>query len=149
MVILNSIIIQKPKLVVFDYIKFCKNQDHFSVWNMADPKKKTHYEGTDGEVGFKYTWDSTDKNVGAGTQEITEIKNGESVKFRLCFERPMKNVAVAEFVLIEIDKNSTEVSWNFNGPTKFPMSLFSFIFKKILGKDMTKSLENLKAILEK
>ena len=148
MLIQSAVVIHKPTSVVFDYVKYCKNQDNFSVWNMADPQKKTHYEGQDGEVGFIYSWDSTNKNVGAGTQEILSIEDGHSVTYQIRFERPMKSVATAEFVLKEVNAHTTELSWNFASPTKFPMNLFNFIFKRILVKDMTKSLANLKAVLE-
>ena len=38
------IVINKPKQEVFDYIKFVKNQDHFSKWNMMDPKMVKTYK---------------------------------------------------------------------------------------------------------
>ena len=48
----REIIINKPKQVVFDYVKILKNQDAYSVWNMKDLAAKKTYTGTDGTVGF-------------------------------------------------------------------------------------------------
>lgn len=62
-----STTINKPKRVVFDYVKMVKNQENYSIWVMQDPNVKMIYEGVDGTVGFKATWDSKDDNVGAGS----------------------------------------------------------------------------------
>ena len=149
LIVEKSVVINKSKNEVFDYLKICKNQDQFSVWNMQDPAKKTSYEGTDGTVGFVYKWDSANKQVGAGSQKITKIEPGVSIVYDLHFERPMKNTAVAKFAIATENTNQTKVSWEFRGATKFPMSLFKGIFQKMLGKDMEKSLNNLKQVLEK
>ena len=36
----KSIKINKSSGLVFDYLKMTRNQDNFSVWNMADPNMK-------------------------------------------------------------------------------------------------------------
>ena len=148
MFIHKSIVIDKPRQEVYDYLKFSLNQNKFSVWNMTDPNQKVTTQGKDGTVGFVYTWDSENKNVGAGSQEIKALEEGERIEYELRFERPMKNVAKSEFHLMAINEDQTEVSWDFRGPTKFPMSLFKGIFQRMLGKDLAQSLENLKGVLE-
>lgn len=136
-----------PKL--FDYLKMVKSQEDFSVWNRADPNKNVSSEGTDGTVGFVYRWDSTQKNVGAGSQTITEIEKNTSISYTLQFERPMKSVGYSKFQFKEISPQETEVSWSFKSPLKFPMSLFKGKFQKMIGKDLEKSMENLKQFTEK
>ena len=148
MLIEKSIIIDRPKNEVFNYLKYIKNQNQYSVWNMKDPNQKVSEKGTDGTVGFVYSWDSQNKNVGAGSQEIKKLVENETIEYELRFERPMKNIAQSKFVVSVISNLQTQVIWDFRGPTKFPMSLFSGIFKKMLGKDISKSLENLKKKLE-
>ena len=148
MLIEKSIIIDRPQNEVFNYLKYTKNQNQFSVWNMKDPNQKVSEKGTDGTVGFVYSWDSQNKNVGAGSQEIKKLVENETIEYELRFERPMKNIAKSKFVISEISGSQTQVTWDFRGPTKFPMSLFSGIFKKMLGKDISTSLENLKKKLE-
>lgn len=149
MYIKKSIEIDKPIIEVYEFLKLIRNHNQFSVWNMADPHQKVTNSGEDGTVGYIYSWDSKMKNVGAGTQEITEMKTNEFIAYVIRFDRPMKNLAQAKFILEELTGNSTNVSWEFRGPTKFPMSLFKGIFEKMLGKDMAKSMDNLKAVLEK
>lgn len=145
----KSVMINRPKQEVYDYLKYVKNQEKFSVWNMADPHKETTHQGTDATEGFIYSWSSKNKNVGTGSQEIKKLADGERIEYELRFERPMKNVANAHFSLEYMDENQTKVTWNFNGPTRFPMSLFKGIFQKMLGKDMAQSLENLKGVMER
>jgi hypothetical protein len=145
----KSIEINKSSKLVFDYLKMTKNQDNFSVWNMADPTMKKEYKGLDGTLGFVYGWDSTNKNVGAGEQEITGIDEGKSIEYVIRFFRPMQNTGISKFEVISKGANTSSVVWIFDSPSKFPMSLLSPIFKKMLGKDIEKGLGNLKAILEK
>jgi hypothetical protein len=144
----KSITINRNSGLVFDYLKITKNQDYFSVWNMADPNMKKTHKGTDGTVGFIYSWDSTVKNVGAGEQEITAIEEGKSIDYTIKFYRPMQNTGKTKFQITSLGDESTSVVWIFDSPSKFPMSLFSPIFKKMLGKDLEKGLVNLKKIME-
>jgi uncharacterized membrane protein len=149
MIIEKNVSINKSISEVFAFLKETKNQDRFSVWNMKDPDMKKNYSGVDGTKGFVYSWDSKDKNVGAGSQEITNITEGSRIDYAMRFIRPMQNTATASFVLNKIDDNTTSVTWTFQSPTKFPMSLFAPIFKNILGKQLNQGLQNLKALLEK
>ncbi len=144
----KSTLIGKPSQVVFDYLKFTRNQDNFSVWNMADPGMKKEQSGNDGEVGFIYRWDSQVKNVGAGEQKTTAIIPGKQIDSEIRFFRPMKNTGKTSFIIDDKGNGKTQVTWIFDSPSKFPMRLFAPLFKKVLGKDLDKGLENLKSILE-
>lgn len=145
----KSVKVKNSPGVVYEYLKFTRNQDNFSVWNMADPNMKKSYEGIDGTVGFIYRWDSAVKNVGAGEQEITAMENGKSIDYAIRFSRPMKNTGKTKFQITGSADGYTSVDWIFDSPSKFPMSLFSPIFKRMLGKDLEKGLQNLRVILEK
>jgi uncharacterized protein YndB with AHSA1/START domain len=147
MLVEKSILIDKPVQEVFSFLIITRNQEQFSVWNMKDPSKITHATGTDGTVGFVYSWDSKMKDVGAGSQEITKIVEGQEIEYALRFERPMKNTGVSRFIVEPAGENQTRVIWEFRGPMKFPMSLFKGMIQKMLGKDIAQSLENLKGKL--
>lgn len=149
MIIEEQIDISKKPSDVFDYLVLTKNQDNFSVWNMTDPGMDKKYQNEDGKVGFIYTWDSTNKNVGAGEQEITAIEAGKSITYEIRFKRPMQNVATGKFLVESLIDNRSRVTWGFYGESPFPMNLFQPIFKGMLRKDMSKSLQNLKELLEK
>jgi len=85
----------------------------------------------------------------AGEQEITGIEEGKSIDYVIRFLRPMKNTGKSKFQITSLGEERSSVSWIFDSPSKFPMSLLIPIFKKILGKDIEKGLINLKSILEK
>ncbi|HNI45643.1 MAG TPA: SRPBCC family protein, partial [Chitinophagales bacterium] len=86
--IARSIIIRQPKSLVFDYIKLLKNQDNYSKWATMDPNMNKTYRGTDGTVGFVSAWESPNRNVGKGEQELTNVIQGERIESELRFFRP-------------------------------------------------------------
>jgi hypothetical protein len=148
--VVREITINKPKQEVFDYIRFLKNQDNYSKWAMMDPNMKKEFKGTDGTVGFTSAWDSQEKNVGAGEQEIKKITDGERIDFELRFKRPFEATDYA-FMSTEPVDSQTKVKWGFNGTMKYPMNLMLLCMDmdKMLGKDLDTGLSNLKNVLEK
>lgn len=143
-----STTINKPRKVVFDYVKLVKNQEYYSVWVMQDPNVNMKYEGVDGTAGFKASWDSKDDNVGAGSQLITAISE-ERIDVDLHFERPMKGEAKASTLLKSISENETKVTSEFYGNSSYPMNLMNFMGEKYITEAETQNLANLKKILEK
>lgn len=149
MFIEKSVTINKDVHEVFEFLKQTKNQDKFSVWNMKDPNMNKIYNGVDGTEGFIYAWDSKDKNVGAGEQEIKRLSEDNRIDYEIRFKRPMQNTAQSAFIIDKLHENSTSVKWTFASPTKFPMSLLAPLFKKMLGKQIDQGLQNLKEVMEK
>lgn len=143
-----STTINKPRQVVFDYVKMVKNQENYSIWVMQDPNVNMNYQGVDGTVGFKASWDSKDDNVGAGSQLITAISE-ERIDVDLHFERPMKGEAKASTLLESISENQTKVTAEFYGHSSYPMNLMNFMGEKYIIEAENQNLANLKKILEK
>lgn len=146
----RSIVINKPRQTVFDYIKFLRNQNNYSKWVMMDPNKRMTYTGTDGTVGFNAAWDSDMKQVGKGNQTIEELVDGERIDIRLVFEKPMAAVGDAYYTTQSVTADTTAVKWAMESKMPFPMNaMLLFInMDKMLGKDMEESLGNLKHVLE-
>lgn len=145
----KTVIIQKPKEDVFNYLKMIRNQEHYSVWVMKDPNIKIVYTGTDGTVGAKSAWESKDKNVGVGEQEIIELKEGERMKVEIRFKEPFEGTNYATTTVTPTDGGYTRVSNVFTGTSKYPMNLMNLLMDKMVGKDMQTNLNNMKANLEK
>jgi hypothetical protein len=76
---------------------------------MADPNMETQMIGNDGEVGFILSWDSKDKQVGAGAQQIKQIVENERIDYEIRFLRPFKSVATSFIEIKAISENETEV----------------------------------------
>ncbi|HMC85725.1 MAG TPA: SRPBCC family protein [Chitinophagaceae bacterium] len=147
----REVSIDKPSQQVFNYIKYVKNQDAYSVWNQLDPAMQKTYTGTDGSVGFVYAWDSTNKQAGKGEQEITTIKEGERVETALHFIRPFEGRSVAYMTTTPASATQTKVLWGINGKMNYPMNIMLLVMnmENMMGKDLAGGLRNLKGILEK
>jgi hypothetical protein len=144
----REITINKPTREVFDYVKYLKNQDHYSKWVRTDPNMKKVFRGMDGTVGFVYAWDSTNKNAGKGEQEIKKITEGKEVDVEVRFERPFEGIAKTPIKTESISANQTRVRWGMEGKSKYPMNLMNLFLLDLLGKDLEVSLADLKKILE-
>lgn len=145
----KQVTIDRPKQDVFNYLKLIKNQENYSVWVMKDPNLTIVYTGTDGTVGFKSSWESNDKNVGVGEQEIIKINEGESTEVEIRFKKPFEATNYALTTVATMGDYQTKVTQVFYGKSKFPMNLMNLMMDKFVGGDMQKSLENLKTNLEK
>lgn len=145
----RSILIDKPKEMVFPYLKMVKNQDHWSPWKQKDPEMKQTYTGTDGEVGFKASWKGN-KEVGEGSQTITALVENERIDNHLIFLKPWKSESDGYYTVEDAGAGRTKVVWGFNGKNKFPATLFMLFFDmdSVVGKDFEEGLQNLKVILE-
>lgn len=148
----REITINKPKQEIFDYIKFIKNQNNYSVWVMMDPNMKREFTGTDGTVGFISAWESKNKNVGKGEQTIKKIVEGERIESDLHFIEPFEGMANA---YISTDSlrggNQTSVRWGFHSKMKYPLNIMLLFMDvdKMIGNDLATGLLNLKTLLEK
>ena len=147
----REITINKPVDTVFNYVKYLKNQNEFSVWANIDPKMKSTYKGTDGTVGSISAWESEVKEFGVGEQEITNITEGKRIDFALRFKKPMEDTAVGFMSTESVTANQTKVKWGISGVMPYPMNIMLPMMKmdQMIGNDLQKGLENLKDKLEK
>ncbi len=146
----KSIIINKPKSEVFDYIKHLKNQDEYSVWSSMDSNMKKEYRGIDATVGFVSSWESEVDDVGKGEQEIKKIVEGESIEYELRFIEPFQSIEDAYMKVESISESQTKVIWGFKGDMGVPGNLMLLFFdmEEMIGNDLEKGLKNLKSKLE-
>lgn len=146
----RSIIINKQKKDVFQYLKYLKNQDNWSPWKKKDPNMKQSFVGEDGTVGFITKWEGN-KDVGIGEQEILSINENESIISKLRFFKPWKSVSDAYLIVEEFTGGNTKVIWGFMGKNPMPFNVFMLFFNmdKAVGKDFEEGLASLKQILEK
>jgi hypothetical protein len=143
----REIVINAPKQKVFDFLRFLKNQDTFNKWTKTDPDKKIETKGTDGTVGFVYTW-SGNKDAGEGTKEITNIIEGKRIETFIRFTKPM-NVSASLIMETEaISDNQTNVTLINSGTLKYPLNIMIPMAEKNFAKDLDSSLATLKNIFE-
>jgi hypothetical protein len=144
-----QIVINKPVSEVFDFVKLLKNHDRFNPYAIMEPDRQKKYSGIDGTVGFVYRWESlTNKTVGTGEQEITEIENEKLIAHEIRFIKPRVDTAQAKFYFEPLNEHQTKVIWGFYSTLKGPFKLLKPLLRKMLGKNTMEGLTNLKTILE-
>jgi len=143
--------INKSKQEVYDYVKYLKNQDNFSVWAKADPAMKKEFTGEDATVGCMASWDSENPDVGKGEQKIIKIAEGERIDYELHFIEPFESTDFAYLTTTAVNDSVTSVKWGFHGEMKYPMNLMMLFMdmEAMLAPDLQNGLNNLKGILEK
>jgi hypothetical protein len=142
-----EIIINKPKNIVWDYVKIIGNQTKYSVRVIADPAIKLTNSWTDGTVGFIQSRDSTMQDVGKWAQEIKTIDEGTSYEVEITFEKPMVATNHAKTTLEDLWTTGTKVSTVFRWTNPRPSNLMSMLFLPKVQQDM--NLKNLKEQIEK
>lgn len=147
----KEVTINKPRQEVFDYIRVLKNQTHYSKWVMMDPNAKMEYRGTDGAVGSVSAWDSENKNVGKGEQEIMKLADGQRMDLEIRFKKPFESKADAYMTTEDSGPNQTKVKWGFHSKMAWPTNLFTAMMnmEKMVGDDLQTGLNNLKGVMEK
>jgi hypothetical protein len=143
-----EITINAPRQKVFDYLKLLKNQDTFNKYATTDPNRKEEFKGTDGTVGYIYSW-SGNKNAGEGEKEIINIIEGKKIETEIRFVKPMTTSATIIMETESLSDNQTKVTWSNAGKLKYPLNIMIPMFQKMFAKDMDISLSTLKNILEK
>ena len=144
----REIIINAPRQKVFDFLKLLKNQDQFNKWARADKNRKEETKGTDGTVGFIYSW-SGNKSAGKGEKEILDIVDGQRIETEIRFVKPMRISACVIMETESVSDNQTKVNLSNAGTLKYPLNILIPIAEKNFAKDMDSSLSTLKNILEK
>ena len=145
----RDIVINRPRMEVFNYARMIKNQEEYSVWVMRDPNVQIVYTGIDGTVGAMSSWVSNNKNVGIGEQEIKKINEGADIDVEIRFKKPFESTGYGSTTLSDAGQGATKVVSRFSGKSKFPFNMMNFMMDKMLGKDMLQNLQNMKSNLER
>ena len=143
----REIIINAPRQKVFDYVRFLKNQETFNKDAMVEPDRKKEFKGTDGTVGFIYSW-SGNKSAGEGEKEIKNIIEGKKIETEIRFVKPMAATASIIMEAESLSDDQTKVSWSNAGTLNYPLNVLIPMMEKNVAKDMDISLVTLKNILE-
>lgn len=144
----RDIVINVPRQTVFDYIKLLKNQDTFNKHAMVDPARQKDFKGTDGTVGYIYSW-SGDKSAGEGEKEIIDIVDGKKIEMEIRFVKPMKVSARIVMETESLSDSQTKVYWTNAGSLHYPINIMIPVMERSVAKGMDSSLATLKRNLEK
>ena len=104
----RSATISAPPEEVFEHVSSLQKFSEWSPWGDIDPDMKVTFSGPEMGVGNKMEWESNDRNVGNGVQEITAIVENERVESALDFGD--MGTALASFDLVK-SGDATEITW--------------------------------------
>ena len=144
----QEIVIDRPAMVVYDYVRNLRHQPEFSTWAQLDPDMTSEYRGEDGEVGSVYAWQSDDQGVGVGELEITGLDPGKRITMELRFISPMESTDPTEITLESTGENQTRLVQTYDGKMPYPMNLLIPMVISTVNDGMQGTLANLKRILE-
>lgn len=143
----RSIVINAPVAKAFGFLRLLKNQDKFNKWAKTDPDRKATTKGTDGTVGFVYTW-SGNKDAGEGEKEVLHIVENEKIETEIRFNKPMKISARVTIETELVNEQQTRVYLTNAGTLPYPLNLMIPLAEKNFARDLDESLQSLKKILE-
>lgn len=142
----RSTTINAPIEKVFASVNTFSNIKEWSPWTKIDAEAKYEFMGPDTGVGAKYSWDSENPELGQGTQEILESRDGNYVKTQMIFAIPGE--FYAEYILEPVD-GGTKLTWTYDG--KVDGMMWKIIMNGSegqLGPMYEQGLTDLKAYIE-
>lgn len=145
----KTIVINAPIDSVWENVNSLAALDRWSPWNELDRDMKKEYSGTDGTVGASVSWDSDVKDVGKGTQTITNIEKPALFETNLVLYMPRENEAKGYIKLAE-EGSSTNVTWGFVGEMPYPFNVMKLIWDmdKMMETEWNNGLSKLKELCE-
>jgi effector-binding domain-containing protein len=138
-----------PQAVFEEYADFA-NWSGWSPWHKMDTSMKSTITGEPGSVGHKQVWQSTNANVGNGSQVIVEIRPNQFIKSEMYFMGEDASPALGEFTL-KPEGEGTLATWSMDGgETPFMMRGMMKLmnFQAIIEEQFNNGLTDLKRIAE-
>jgi len=146
----KNILIQAPRSNVWGHVNSLGAINTWNPWLDRDPALTQSITGVDGTPGATYSWESKEKNVGAGRQTILGVTAPTEVTTRIEFIRPFRALAEA-YIRLEEERGSTRAVWGIESSTPYPMNIVKVfgVIKKNMNRDFGKGLNKLKEMCEK
>ncbi len=145
----KSILINAPIETVWENTNSLADMDKWNPWDEKDPMMVKDFSGIDGTIGAMQSWDSDVKEVGKGSQTITNIEAPTLFETDLLFLTPYESEAKA-YVKLAQEGDQTNVTWGFKSVMPYPLNITSLFInmESMMGEDWNKGLTKLKTISE-
>ena len=143
----RSITTSASPATVYSLVDGFKRFNEWSPWARIDPATTYTYSGPETGVGARMEWASAHPDVGKGSQEVIDVRPGQSVTSKLDFG--MDNPTTST-INLEPAGTGTRVTWTLD--SDFSGSLvgryFGLALDRMVGPDYEKGLAQLKAVAE-
>ncbi|MCG3167539.1 MAG: hypothetical protein POELPBGB_03331 [Bacteroidia bacterium] len=147
----RSIVINAPASKIFAEVNSLQKWTAWDPWSKKDPNIQDIYTGPESGVGNTNTWKSDHKDVGSGSQTITESVPNETIKSKMLFGDAGEEYGeAAGFFNFTAEGENTKVVWGMDMDLGMnPMArYFGLMMDGSVGKDFEQGLTNLKAHVE-
>lgn len=132
---------------VFNYVNGFRNFNKWSPWHKLDTAASYTFEGPENGVGASMAWKSTNSDVGAGRQVITEVIPNEMVKMELYFMDDNKPAYATYQVMPEAE--GVKFTWSMDADMGMnPFMRWMGLMMGMMGKVFEQGLESLKSNIE-
>jgi len=145
----RKVVIKAAPEKIFPWLENPQRTIEWSPWEKKDPNLKKAFSGPSKGVGAAYAWDGN-KDIGAGSLELTEVVVPKKVVMKLDFTRPMEGHNIAAYEVTPVAGGS-EVAWSITGPMPFVSKIMCVFMNMdtMIGKEFEKGLGDLKILAEK
>lgn len=144
----RSKVINAPTAVVFDKVNDYKSWTEWSPWFEFDPNVKMTYGDITSGQGASYSWDSENKDVGAGSMETAEAVANESINQKIAFTKPWQSESDIYWTFKPAESGGTEVTWGMKGEFPFMQRFFASKMDEMVGPDYEKGLAKLDSVVQ-
>jgi hypothetical protein len=144
----HSTVINAPADKIYPYLSNLKLGGQWNPYELVDPSMVKNFSGTDGAVGSKLDFKGN-KDAGAGTLEVVELKPNEMAKLKLIMTEPMHGEQWIEYKLAP-EGQGTQFTWAMYGEGGFMTKLMGVLIdcEKMFKTQMDKGFDNLKKVTE-
>jgi hypothetical protein len=144
----RSVTVGTPPTRAFEVLNSFRDFSKWSPWHERDPNARYRFDGPESGVGARMSWESSNPQVGKGSQTIAVSEPERRIKVLLDFG-PMGQAAAG--YLIAPDGAGSRITWTFD--TEFGWDLFGrylgLMMDRWIGPDYERGLANLKKLLER
>lgn len=142
----EEITVKAPANMVFNMVNDFKKWESWSPWQEMDPDAVHTFTDKSAGVGAKWGWKGN-KEVGEGSQSITESVPGQKIRTSLKFGG-WDLESFSDWTFKEKDGKTT-ITWDFQGgETPFVFRPFNLMMKSGQKKTYKKGLANIKNLVE-
>ena len=141
----RSVTVNAPQTAVFTHMSHFKQWPAWTAWAEMDPTQKTTFTGTDGTPGSTYHW--MGEEVGEGEMINTSV-TANAMNYKLDFIKPFEAHNTG-WVKAEPVGNGTKATMGMIMSSPRPFNAIGWLFKGSVGDDFEKSLNKLKAGVER
>lgn len=144
----RSKVINAPTAMVYNKVNDFKTWASWSPWLYKDPSTKLTFGDISSGSGASYSWESENKDVGAGRMETIDAVANESLNQQITFTEPWEQQSNIYWSFKPAEGGGTEVTWGMNGEMPFMARYMAAKMDEYVGPDYEKGLAKLDSVIQ-